>query len=115
MALIFTFWVMSFFVDLLPAMRSKRGGGDGAPQFEMSGGAGAGKVTHGGDGVGGVGMANGDAEAGYGGRQHPHGQTAYANGNGYADGNANGYVNGVSFGGVPGDRTSKPLPAAQNF
>ena len=109
MALIFTFWVMSFFVDLLPAMRSKRGGGGGAPQFEMRGGNGAGKVTHGGDGVGGVGMANGDAEAGYGARQYSHGQTAYANGN------ANGHVNGVNYGGVPGDRTSKPLPAAQNF
>ncbi|MCJ1443121.1 MAG: hypothetical protein MMC23_003618 [Stictis urceolatum] len=37
-ALIFTFWVLSFFVDLLPAVRSRKyGGGKGVPQIEMGG------------------------------------------------------------------------------
>lgn len=37
-ALIFTLWVLSFFIDLLPAVRtSRQGGGAGVPQLELGG------------------------------------------------------------------------------
>ncbi|KAL9099580.1 MAG: hypothetical protein Q9187_009477, partial [Circinaria calcarea] len=47
-ALIFTFWVLSFFIDLLPAMRTKYNGKSaGAPQLEMGSGGRKGHVSHG--------------------------------------------------------------------
>jgi len=53
-ALIFTFWVLSFFVDLLPAFRTKgHSGGEDVPQLEMGGPNGT-HFEHGTNGTNGV-------------------------------------------------------------
>jgi len=79
-ALIFTFWVLSFLVDLLPAMRNWHHSGAGAPQIEMGEGSGGMHVVD----------DNGPSQS-------------YSNGygNGHSNGHSNGhkkYTNGYSNG-----------------
>jgi hypothetical protein len=81
-ALVFTFWVLSFFVDLLPAVRTRHHNGTSdAPQLEMGG-------------VGGPHIVNGDNSQ----YANDNLDSRYANGNGSALSlNGNGY-NGRAHG-----------------
>ncbi|MCJ1471858.1 hypothetical protein MMC13_000499 [Lambiella insularis] len=126
-ALIFTFWVLSFFVDLIPASRRRRGPGTNQPAIEMGHGShGPHVVNDGGynrDGythtttttttTGGTAYGNGEAN-GYKTNQYTNGNglltngAATAYGNGQVDGRADGYR-----GSSPAP--SKPISASQNF
>ena len=79
-ALIFTFWVLSFFIDLMPAMRTKHHGAEsGVPQLEI------------GDTNGGLPRTdmNGDL---------PTTATGYTNGNRYSNGYMDGNLNRNKYG-----------------
>lgn len=97
-ALIFTFWVVSFFVDLLPVAkraRKQEGTGqvemDAAPGIEFMEREGL-VAANGGSGYANASIASGNGQNGY----------------------AHGYANRTLYP-VVGDPTAKPLPAAQNF
>ncbi|MCJ1294760.1 hypothetical protein MMC34_006318 [Xylographa carneopallida] len=133
-ALIFTFWVLSFFVDLLPASHRKASSlpktGD-APALEMGAGSGGAHVVN----SNGYAHPNGN---GYthttttsttsNGGVHMNGYTTngYAAGNGlltesaaaaYGSGRVDGYADGIPGGGYRGNGVAghKPVSSARNF
>ncbi|MCJ1406708.1 hypothetical protein MMC19_000775 [Ptychographa xylographoides] len=127
-ALIFTFWVLSFFIDLLPAAKSKHGHGNSArvPQVEMGHGSGGAHLVNGngapytnGYSTTTTTHSNGDVYTNGGPTAYGPGKTTegYTEGNGlYTNGAANAYGNGRVDGYADGYRgtgvTNKP---SQNF
>ncbi|KAA6416046.1 MAG: FK506 suppressor Sfk1 [Lasallia pustulata] len=104
-ALIFTFYVLTFFIDLLPAVRNKHHTGSGAPQVEMGHANGGSHLT---DGYSSNGQVPLNGQSGYADEPHINGvghRTAAGGDRYYENG---GYENGP----LPGQH--KPI-AAQNF
>ncbi|KAF1949602.1 hypothetical protein CC80DRAFT_428746 [Byssothecium circinans] len=104
-AFIFFFYVLSFFIDFMPAVRSKNHQSR-ETEMDMA-------LAEGGEGTMGDGAANPDRYY----RGHANGQTnGYANGNGYTNGtghlNGNGYTNGNPN----AYKVDEPVPlASRNF
>lgn len=104
--MIFTFYVLTFFVDLLPAVRNKHHTGSGAPQLEMGHAIGGSHLT---DGYSSNGQVPLNSQPGYAGEPHPGGATHRVTaGDPYYENG--GYENGP----LPRPANSKPI-AAQNF
>ncbi|MCJ1418064.1 hypothetical protein MMC32_004409 [Xylographa parallela] len=136
-ALIFTFWVLSFFVDLLPAAHTKRSGAgktDGAPALEMGSGSGGAHVvnSHGYAHPNGNGYTHTTTTTTTNGNSYTNGQAngyttnGYSSGNGlltntaaraYGSGQVDGYADGYPNGGYrdSGMAGHKPVSSAQNF
>jgi hypothetical protein len=102
-AFIYFFYVLSFFIDFLPAVRTKH---HQSHETEMD-----------------MAMARGDgaAEGGqyFRGNTHHTNEhaTGYTNGNGYTNGHTNGHSNGYTNGNgyVNGNKPAAPIPASRNF
>lgn len=106
-ALIFTFYVLTFFVDLLPAVRNRHHTGSGAPQVEMGRANGGSHITEGHRPNGQVQLKS---EPGYVGKPHPSGvgHRAIAGADAYYEND--GYDNGP----LPRQANNRPV-AALNF
>lgn len=107
MALIFTFYVLTFFIDLLPAVRNRHHTGSGVSQVEMGHASDSSHITEGRRSNGQEPLNN---EPGYGGKPHLSdvGHRARARGDVYYENG--GYENGP----LPRQANNKPI-AAQNF
>lgn len=107
MALIFTFYILTFFVDLLPAVRNRHRTGSGLPQVEMGHANGGSHITGGHRSNGQVPL---NSEPGYGGKPHPSGVGHRATGGADTYYKTGGYENGS----LPRQTNNRP-GAAQNF